>query len=256
MKIDWSKFSFQNLLIILLIVISGFFLIKWNISQHETKKVQDEYAKEILQYDSVKIVSDGIWSKYVAQTKEVSVLRNLKDSIPELWRIIKDNNEKVKLQSYVNLTLQSKVDSLQKVGIVYITEKDSIFPRIDFASYYPNPGYAFITFKGTIYKGLLNDSWEFGNLSLGLTVTETQPGIWKSYLSGPDWITINDLQVQSTIKEKKDPFLKIYVGAGYFRSFDNKQGPLVAMGFDIKRRLLLTAGVSTQFAYGSLLYGF
>lgn len=251
MKIDW-----KNGLIVLLLFLCGFLFLSRIAAKNQAKKLDRQYRNEILRTDSVKQVYDGLYQKYVAQYSEAQMASVLKDSCLQLWKIIRKQDEKIKLNAGVVLSLNNKIDSLSKVSVIYVVEKDSVFPKYTFTARYPDPESAFITYNGSIFKNQLSGSWVFGKLSLGLTVVETKPGIWKSYLRGPDWISVQDIQVQSAIKETKTPFFRLYAGGGYLYFYDGTTGPLISLGLGLKNRFLVSGMVSTKFAGGVLLYGF
>ena len=91
-------------------------------------------------------------------------------------------------------------------------------------------------------------------MPLQVIMTETDRGLWKSRLVGPEWLLVDSIEVNSlplpTI-EKKSNF-GLFLGGGYVNSFDPNGVNAVSIGGGIKfkdHRLLINATTNKEIGF-------
>jgi hypothetical protein len=86
-------------------------------------------------------------------------------------------------------------------------------------------------------------------------MTETDRGLWRSRLIGPDWLVVDDIEVNSLPPENfQDPTQKdprkfgFTMGGGYVRSFDATipHGLSVGAGLYYKKHAIIVNGTTNK----------
>ena len=181
-----------------LIVILILFLIFGAWKSHAERKRLEEIIQEgnkmIVQLDKTTKEGDGQYTKLVNYfNTEKDLNKDLKEQNKELYKLIKEQDEKLLILNNSIISLRGQLDE----GFGSINEEDT--NKIDIKLNYPNDEDNFITWDGFVnrenafYKG----EWKFGELPLQIIMTETNRGLWKSRLVGPKWLKVDSIEVNS-----------------------------------------------------------
>jgi hypothetical protein len=217
-----------GLIIILVILLLG---STW-YSRYEQKKLYqkiEEGNKIIVESDETTKEDDGQYAKLVDYfNTEKELNQQLKSQNKELYNLIKKQDEKLLM---INNTVISMKQELAE-GFGNINEKDTNL--IDLKLNYPTDGDSFITWNGYVNRNnaFYSGNWNFGKLPLQVVMTETDRGLWKSRLIGPDWLLVDSIEINSlplpTIEEQGN--LSLILGGGYIKSFDPNGINAVSIG--------------------------
>ena len=234
-----------------LIVILILFLIFGAWKSHTERKRLEEIIQEgnkmIVQLDKTTKEGDGQYTKLVNYfNTEKDLNKDLKEQNKELYKLIKEQDEKLLILNNSIISLRGQLDE----GFGSINEEDT--NKIDIKLNYPNDEDNFITWDGFVnrenafYKG----EWKFGELPLQIIMTETNRGLWKSRLVGPKWLKVDSIEVNSLplpIK-KEESNLSLILGGGYINSFNNTIPNAVSIGAGIrfKDHKLIINGTTNQ----------
>jgi hypothetical protein len=234
-----------------LIVILILFLIFGAWKSHAERKRLEEIIQEgnkmIVQLDKTTKEGDGQYTKLVNYfNTEKDLNKDLKEQNKELYKLIKEQDEKLLILNNSIISLRGQLDE----GFGSINEEDT--NKIDIKLNYPNDEDNFITWDGFVnrenafYKG----EWKFGELPLQIIMTETNRGLWKSRLVGPKWLKVDSIEVNSLplpIK-KEESNLSLILGGGYINSFNNTIPNAVSIGAGIrfKDHKLIINGTTNQ----------
>jgi|32_taG_2_1085360.scaffolds.fasta_scaffold00081_26 hypothetical protein len=234
-----------------LIVILILFLIFGAWKSHAERKRLEEIIQEgnkmIVQLDKTTKEGDGQYTKLVNYfNTEKDLNKDLKEQNKELYKLIKEQDEKLLILNNSIISLRGQLDE----GFGSINEEDT--NKIDIKLNYPNDEDNFITWDGFVnrenafYKG----EWKFGELPLQIIMTETNRGLWKSRLVGPKWLKVDSIEVNSLplpIK-KEESNLSLILGGGYINSFNNTTPNAVSIGAGIrfKDHQLIINGTTNQ----------
>lgn len=199
------------------------------------RKSSMEYDKavkaQLIASDSMIKEAEGQFAKIVNYyAKEKDLNQELKESNKELYKLLKSQDEKILNLTRSVISLSSKIDN----GVGQIDPLDT--NKIDLTLKYPEEDNPFITWAGKVdrtsamYSGL----WTFGRLPIDIIVTEDSRGLWKHRISGPSWLTVDSMIVNSLPPEdyaqEKEKFIQFMVGGGYLSSLDKDRGPDVSVG--------------------------
>lgn len=221
-----------GLIIILVILLLG---STW-YSRYEQKKLYqkiEEGNKIIVESDKTTKEDDGQYAKLVDYfNTEKELNQQLKSQNKELYNLIKKQDEKLLM---INNTVISMKQELAE-GFGNINEKDTNL--IDLKLNYPSDGDSFITWNGYVNRNnaFYSGNWNFGKLPLQVVMTETDRGLWKSRLIGPDWLLVDSIEINSlplpTIEEQGN--LSLILGGGYIKSFDPNGINAVSIGGGVR----------------------
>lgn len=237
----------NNIILIILIIGILFLGVTYLQMRKENKLLQDQLIntqKDIIKNDSLRKISDGNYSKLVDFFKTSDELAaDLKKSNLELYKRIKEGNEKIIALNDYFITFKGQLDS----GLANI--KDSNTYQMDL--YYPEQSNWFINWNGLLNKntGQYNGIWNFGNLKFGVTLTQQPNGLFKSNISGPSFLVLDSITVESLpptipVRERNMEFL---LGAGYRYGIDSKSKHVVlSTGIQWKNSSILLFDVGTD----------
>lgn len=234
-------------LIMILIVI--LLLMFWNNSRQQ-KKLQDkieEGNKMIIEMDSLTKEGDGQYTKLVNYFNTEKDLNNqLKEQNKDLYKLIKKQDERLLMINNTVITLQGQLTE----GFGSINQTDTNL--IDLKLKYPSESDNFISWDGVVNRknAFYSGEWSFGKLPLQLVMTETDRGIWKHRIIGPDWLVVDSMEINSlplpTIEKPKN--FGVLFGGGYVHSFNTVSPNAVTVGVGIrfKSHNLIINGTSNQ----------
>lgn len=217
---------------------------------------------EILKKDSLIQHGEGEYSKLVNYYSTKTILNNqVKESSPNLFNVIKDNKETILSNTSANLTFKPKS------GTVVIKDeniqKDSIF---SFSSFYPSKEKAFIKYDASVNPSqkTVDEKWTFNELKINVILTEKENGLWNTYLDAPEYVTVNNITVNSlpptaySSQTIKNPLIKFYIGAGARSNTQNikdytKLTPTANAIMSIADKVLLEGNIGTDKQIGAAL---
>ena len=240
------------LLIILSVVIIILMLFGWVKYNQMQKKLYDEINngnKVILSMDKTTKESDGQYAKLVNYFNSEKDLNNqLKEQNEDLFRLIKKQDERLLMINNTIVTLEGKMTE----GFGSVNKNDT--NRIDLKLNYPDEKNSFITWNGFVnrktafYKG----EFTFGKLPLQIVMTETDRGIWKSRLIGPEWLIVDSMDINSLplpTPEKQSKW-GLLLGGGFQKSFNQNIPNAVSLAFAVqykKHMLMIDGNTNRQF---------
>ena len=238
--------------VIIILLVSIFQLKKDNKNLlNEVRSIQSE----IIKGDSLRKISDGNYTKLVDNQKTQQELqKDLKNSNLELYKKIKEGNEKIQQLNQYFITFKTKLDS----GLA--TMKDS--NNYELNVFYPEKSDWFINWNGIVNKnnGKYLGNWNFGKLNFSATVTQQPNGLWRTYIHGPDFLVLDSVKIESlppqtTLKRRNLEFL---MGGGYrWNSVNNERNFVFGGGFQWKSSNILFIDVATdQSVTGKFIYKF
>lgn len=211
---------------------------------------------EIIKKDSLKKVAEGKYSKLVntySNKKELTEI--VKTSSPEIFGLIKKNNERILSNTSLNFSLKPKTDTTKTIL------KDSVYT---FTSFYPKKENAFIQLDGSLdtKTNKLSEKWKFNNINIDIVLTEKEDGLWNSYLNGPEYIKVNSMQVNSLpakeyiSKEDKIKSIIVYGGFGVrskMNSISNLDGKDLTINgaVTIKNKVMIGVNLGTDKKVGT-----
>jgi hypothetical protein len=235
-----------GLIVVLILLLLG---SAWYNRRQQNKLLEQiqEGNRMILDMDQLTKEGDGQYTKLVNYFNTQKDLNNqLKEQNKELFNLIKKQNERLVMINNTIISLESRVSE----GFGKINEKDTNL--IDIELIYPSKEDWFISWNGSVNKqnAFYNGKWEFGELPLQIILTETERGMWRSRLVGPDWLKVNSMEVNSLpipIQEKPSNFGFI-LGGGYINSFDpnGSNGLSVGGGLRFKDHNLIINGTTNR----------
>ncbi len=219
-----------------------------------------ESNKTIISMDRTQKESDGRYTKLVDYySTQKDLMNEVKDRNKELSKIIKDQGERILMLNKSIISLEGSINT----GDVSVDERDSSI--INLSMQYPNSGESFINWDGKISTktNTYSGEWKFGKLPIEILLTETERGLWKSRLIGPDWLQVDSINVKSMETESfsqkpEDRKFGFILGGGYYQSINqNNQNSLVISGgaYYLNHQLLLN-GTSLGQVGVSYLYRF
>ena len=240
------------LLIVLSVVIIILMLFGWVKYNQMQKKLYDEINngnKVILSMDKTTKESDGQYAKLVNYFNSEKDLNNqLKEQNEDLFRLIKKQDERLLMINNTIVTLEGKMTE----GFGSVNKNDT--NRIDLKLNYPDEKNSFITWNGFVnrktafYKG----EFTFGKLPLQIVMTETDRGIWKSRLIGPEWLIVDSMDINSLplpTPEKQSKW-GLLLGGGFQKSFNQNIPNAVSLAFAVqykKHMLMIDGNTNRQF---------
>ena len=239
-------------LIVLSVVIIILMLFGWVKYNQMQKKIYDEINsgnKVILSMDKTTKESDGQYAKLVNYFNSEKDLNNqLKEQNEDLFRLIKKQDERLLMINNTIVTLEGKMTE----GFGSVNKNDT--NRIDLKLNYPDEKNSFITWNGFVnrktafYKG----EFTFGKLPLQIVMTETDRGIWKSRLIGPEWLIVDSMDINSLplpTPEKQSKW-GLLLGGGFQKSFNQNIPNAVSLAFAVqykKHMLMIDGNTNRQF---------
>ena len=238
-------------LIITLIILLIFGVWSSRRQQAELYKKIEEGNKMIIDADKTTKEGDGQYAKLVNYFNTEKDLNNqLRDQNKELYKLIKDQDEKLLMINNTVLSLEGQLAE----GFGSINKKDT--NKIDLKLNYPTEGESFITWNGFVNRknAFYSGKWEFGKLPLQIVMTETDRGLWKSRLIGPEWLLVDSIEINSLplpVTPKESVF-GLVLGGGYYKSFDPNLTNSVFIGGGLKfkdHRFIINATTNKQIGF-------
>jgi uncharacterized membrane-anchored protein YhcB (DUF1043 family) len=234
MKITKDRVLFGVIIVLILWIVWGD--IQSKAEQKRLYEKLQEQNKMIVDMDVTTKEKDGQYAKLVNYFEDQkSLLGSLKEDNRELYDQIKGQDEKILMLNKTIISLEEKINEGE------ITENPEDSTVFDLALTYPNSDESFINWNGSIftktktYKG----KWSFGELPLQVVMTETERGLWKSRLIGPEWLLVDSIEVKSLPPQEfsNEPELRpwsLFLGGGYIRSFDPNLSNALSFGTGVK----------------------
>lgn len=233
MKLTKDNILYGIIIVLILFLIGG--NIQSKNKQQELYDKLEEQNRSIVEMDETVKEADGQYTKlvdYFNTSKDLQ--QDLKENNKELAKTIKKQNERLLMLNRTVLSLENKIDE----GKVTQNENDSTI--FDVSLTYPNADSSFINWDGSIftktktYKG----EWSFNELPLDIILTETERGLWKTRLIGPEWLVVDSIQVKSIPPKDFDEDDKrnwsLYLGGGYINSLDPNISNGISIGSGIR----------------------
>ena len=239
-----------GLIIILVLLLLG---SAWYNRSQQNKLYQkiQEGNKMIVDMDKTTKEDDGQYVKLVDYfNTEKELNQQLKNQNKKLYDLIKKQDEKLLMINNTVVSLQGQIAE----GFGSFNEEDTNL--IDITLNYPNDEDNFITWDGSVNKNnaFYSGKWKFGQLPLQVIMTETDRGLWKSRLVGPDWLLVDSIEVNSlplpVISEKSN--FSLVLGGGYINSFDPNGTNAVSIGGGLRfkdHRLIINATTNKEIGF-------
>lgn len=225
------KDKINTILLVGLIIVV--ILLSWRIGvlKNNNQDALDDMKKSIIANDSLKKEKDGQYAKLVDYyTTEKELKNELKKSNEDLYKVIKNQGEKILSLNSAVITLQGKVS--EGFG-----QKDPLDTnKIKLSLKYPDDKDPFINWNGSVDKlsAFYKGDWTFGKLPLQIVMTEEKRGLWNSRLVGPPWLVVDSISVKSlppsdyALNEPRK--IQFMVGGGYIRSLTSSTGAISVGG--------------------------
>lgn len=212
----------------------------------------EEGNKMIVDMDKTTKEDDGQYTKLVDYfNSEKELNQQLKEENKKLFKLIKKQDEKLLM---INNTVISLREQLTE-GFGGISQIDTNL--IDLKLTYPNDGEeTFITWDGQVNRNnaFYSGNWKFGKLPLQVILTETDRGLWKSRLIGPDWILVDSMEINSLplpkIEEKSN--FGLMLGGGFINSLDPNGINAVSVGGGVRfkdHKILINATTNKEIGF-------
>lgn len=232
------------LILVLLLIFGGWFMINKQEKLHQEIQLGN---KMIVEMDVTTKELDGQYTKlvdYFNTEKELNQL--LKNENKKLYQLIKKQNETITMVNNSVLSLKSMVSE----GFGEVNVQDTNL--IDLTLKYPSESDNFISWDGYVNRNnaFYSGEWKFGRLPLQIILTETERGMWRSRLIGPDWLVVDSMEINSLPipKLEEEGGFGLVLGGGYVRSFNpnNNNGISIGAGLRFKRHTLMINGTTNQ----------
>jgi cell division protein FtsL len=215
-----DKFLYGLIIALILMLIGSTWYNR--VQQNKMQEKIEESNKVIISMDKTTKESEGQYSKLVDYFKtEKELNQQLRLENKKLFKTIKNQNEKLLMINNTIVSMKSQIEE----GFGSIDKTDTNI--IDLKLKYPKEGESFINWSGYVnrktafYKG----EWSFGKLPLKIVMTETDGGLWKSRLVGPEWLVVDSIQINSLPLNKPEVKKQygLMLGGGYYHSLDKTQ---------------------------------
>lgn len=233
-----------------ILVLVGLLIYQSWVNKREQDRLYDkiqEGNKMILELDELTKESVGQYTKLVNYfNSEKDLKEQLKKENKDLYNLIKEQEEKLLMINSTIISLEGKLSE----GFGSINEKDTNL--IDLELNYPSNEDNFISWGGVINRndGFYSGEWKFGELPLEVILTETERGMWRSRLIGPDWLTVKSMEINSLPlpQIEETPNFGLLVGGGYLNTFDpnGTNGLSVGAGVKFKNHYLMINGTTNR----------
>jgi uncharacterized membrane-anchored protein YhcB (DUF1043 family) len=218
-----------------------------------------EQNKTIVAMDKTTKEKDGQYTKLVDYfNTEKQLLNELKSDNKDLYKTIKNQNERLLMLNKTVITLQGSISE----GFISINQNDTnVF---DISLKYPNEGDSFINWDGSLFikNKKYSGNWSFDELPLQIILTETERGLWKTRLIGPEWLVVDSIQVKSLPptefdNKTKQQKMRVYIGGGVIRIV-NQQNTIISLGGGLgyKNHSIIINGMSNQSLGFNYYYNF
>jgi uncharacterized membrane-anchored protein YhcB (DUF1043 family) len=245
MKINKENVLYSFIVgLVLLLLISAWY------SKKEQRRLYKEIQKGnemLVKLDVTTKEGNGQYAKLVNYfNTEKDLNKQLKEQNKDLYKLIKKQNERLLMINNSVITLQGQFTD----GFGTINKEDT--NKIDLKLKYPNEGEPFITWDGFVNRknAFYSGEWKFGKLPLQIVLTETDRGLWKSRLIGPEWLIVDSMEINSlplpTIQKQSN--LGFILGGGYINSFNPNGVNAVSVGAGVrfKNHNLIINGTTNQ----------
>jgi len=245
MKINKDNILYGFIMVLVVILL----FMSWD-SHRKQKKLQEkieEGNKMIIKMDKLTKEDDGQYAKLVNYFNTQKDLNNqLKEQNKDLYKLIKKQDERLLMINNTVITLRSEMSN----GFGSINQADTNL--IDLKLNYPSEGDNFISWDGVVNRknAFYSGEWKFGKLPLQMIMTETDRGIWKHRIIGPDWLIVDSMEINSlplpTVEKPKN--FGLLFGGGYIHSFNSNlpNAVTVGVGARFKSHNLIINGTSNQ----------
>ena len=253
----------KNALIVGLMIV---LLVTNTLTKCSSDKKVAELREVILENDGLRKDDEGRYSKLVNDmNKEKDLNRMMAQDTSELSDQLKETKKEIKKSDEKVLSLTNIISSF-KQDTTYI----EVYPDVNdstvfnFEDNYPATGTPFINYSGQldIKTNGLSSVWTFGELPLKVILTETDFGIWRTRVVGPEWFQISDIEVNSLpAKEYSNnnaKWLKPFLGLRLSSDLTNPGAHLgIQGGMIIKSSWIVSGDINTSGVLGlSLLKTF
>jgi uncharacterized membrane-anchored protein YhcB (DUF1043 family) len=260
MKITKERVLYGIIIVLILWLIGD----NW-VDKRRQKALMDEIQrgnKMIVDMDRTQKEKDGQYAKLVDYFfTEKELVRELKEDNKELYKLLKKQDEKLLMLNDAYVSLKEELSS----GDVSVGDTDSLgnVTRFDMALKYPNDDDPFINWNGSIFPKTktYDGKWSFGQLPLQVVLTETERGLWRSRLIGPEWLLVDSIQVKSLPPSDFDNSPEpsnwgLYLGGGYVRNFSGNDGLSIGSGVRFKNHNIIINGTTNGTVGFSYYYQF
>ena len=205
-------------MIVMLII--GFDIWK---DRRDYKKQVTALREEIIKNDSMKITEDGSYQKVVNDLNEQKNLNSqLRKDNGLLSTLIKSKGQQILSITKLNLGLRKRVDTLIGKYRIVPNNEGYVYAEAEFDAYYPTQKDYFIKYNAIVQMQgddpdpVILSNWDFKQIKIGLTLTQTKNRLWNQYITGPEFVTITDLKVNSLPPDEyiPEPIKKFVFAAG------------------------------------------
>lgn len=244
----------EKVLMSFIIILSILLILSAWYSKVEQNRLYKEIHRGnelILKKDKLTKEDDGQYAKLVNYfNTQKDLNKQLKEQNESLYKLIKKQDEKLLMINNTIITLKSEISE----GFGNFNEKDTNL--IDLTLKYPNDDNSFIEWGGFINRNtaFYNGEWTFGKLPLQIILTETDRGIWKSRLIGPEWLIVDSMDINSLPfpKQETPKNLSFMFGSGYVKSFNPQINDGLSIGFGVKwkqHNMIINAFTTEQIGF-------
>lgn len=219
--------------VIVLLIMVGFFGKNYYDSKLQTANNKNRTL--LISKDSLQKVAEGHYTKLVADTLKQRELNKIIDSLSIKL------DAKPKVVTVIEYTPQPKDTETEVTEVT----KDSVSIK----DYYPNKIDPFIKYssKISLKTEVGRGRFDFNPFNLSLIVSQKEDGTYRLDTKVPEWLEVNDIQVQSTplTPTKPDNFGWI-LGASYGKDYSDFSNYLRLNGGFRFKKFYVIGGASTN----------
>lgn len=247
---------------VIIVLIIWLIVSDWLNKREQSKMYNQlqEQNKMIVEMDKTTKEKDGQYAKlvnYFATQKELN--EDLSRTNKDLSNTIKKQGEKLLMLTNTVISFRNEFSE----GFISVNPEDSSI--FDMSLKYPNSEESFVHWDGSVftntrtYKG----EWSFKKLPLQIVLTETDRGLWKTRLVGPEWLVVDSIEVKSLPPSEFDNSPKttkfgIMLGGGYIKSFDPLVSNAISVGagFNYRNNSIIFNATTNKTVGASYYYTF
>lgn len=223
-------------IIIAALIFFGGFKVKDYFADKQLQEARLELKKERIKNDTLKKVTDGLYTKLAADTLTIRDLKRVSDSLS------------LELKKPAEIVyIQAKPQDKEADTVDVVVVKDTTVTIEDF---YPQKETFFVRYTSSINtkRGVGESKWNFQPISISIGLEENKDGTWKSNIKVPEFLTISKVDVLSKPRnsfENVDNF-DFIMGGGLSKNFLQDQTNVRAnIGLRYKDFIII-AGATTD----------
>lgn len=204
-----KNYKIFKIAIALLIVVIAILWYQMNQEKKQKFQAQQELRKEKISQDSLVKLSNGYYTKLIADSLTRRQLKEQAEKIIEL-----EGRKPIIVEKIVVIP-----EYIEKPTDDITVKEDSIYIE----DYYPSKQNPFLTYTNTLsytnQEGI--SKFNFSSITLGKIITQKKDGLYRVDFKGPEWLVVEsiDIQAEPLTKETKDNWGTL-IGFEYGKTFN------------------------------------